>query len=130
MRLLPDTSIWIDFFSGETDAADELDRLIGEDEVFLCGPVLAELVAGTPPEQRSAVSSALGSLPFLDLEKAEWRTAGEVSFDLDRRGQSVPLIDVVIAIACVRARARLWTRDRDFERIREVLPQLELYAPR
>ena len=27
---------------------------------------------------------------------------------------------------CVRSEATLWTRDRDFERIREVLPGLEL----
>jgi predicted nucleic acid-binding protein len=32
----------------------------------------------------------------------------------------------VIAVACVRAEAALWTSDRDFERIRGVLPELDV----
>ena len=130
MRLLPDTSIWVEFFRGGTDATEELDVLIERETVVLCGPVLAELLAAIPPELRAAVSLALGSLRFVDLEKADWRLAGEVAYELDRDGRSVPLMDVVIAIACRRAEARLWTRDRDFERVREVLPELDFYTAR
>jgi predicted nucleic acid-binding protein len=130
LRLLPDTSIWIEFFRGGTDATEELDELIERETVFLCGPILAELLAGIPPERRAAVSLALGSLRFVDLEKADWRLAGEVAYELDRRGRSVPLMDVVIAIACRRAEARLWTRDRDFDRVREAVPELDFYTGR
>ena len=39
----------------------------------------------------------------------------------------MPLIDLLIAVAAVRADASLWTRDTDFERVAGVLPDLKLY---
>jgi predicted nucleic acid-binding protein len=90
------------------------------------GPELAELLAGAPPDRRQDLFLALGSLPWAELDHAAWRQVGEVANDLRRSGASVPLTDVVIAVASTRARARLWTRDRDFERIRRALPTLEL----
>jgi predicted nucleic acid-binding protein len=35
---------------------------------------------------------------------------------------------VAIAVAAAGAEAELWTRDQDFERIRTVLPHLELHG--
>ena len=129
MRVVPDTSIWIEFFRrGSDQSADELDRLLREDSVLLCGPILAELLAGAPDEHRTELWLALGSLPWIDLDHAGWREAGELAHALRRRGHSVPLLDLIIAVACARAEAVLWTRDRDFERVTEVLPGLELYS--
>ena len=128
MKVLPDTSIWVEFFRGENPFADELERLLTEETVLLCGPIVAELVAGAPPERRPDLSLALGSLPLVALDYAAWRKAGEAAHDLDRLGRAVPLIDLIIGVASVTAEATLWTRDRDFERVRDVLPALELYS--
>lgn len=92
-----------------------------------CGPVLAEILAGTPSEQRNDVWSAYDRLPWAEMDRLSWRLAGEAAFGLARGGVPLPLADVAIAAAAVREGAQLWTLDRDFQRIREVLPDLALY---
>ncbi len=130
MKLLPDTSVWIDYLrEGAAGSAAALDAHLEEESVLVCGPVLAELLAGTPPDRRDDLWLALGHLPWAELDHAGWRRASEVANDLRRSGRSVPLTNVVIAVACVRAGASLWTRDRDFDAIREVLPELDQHAP-
>jgi len=130
VKLLPDTSVWVDYLrEGASGAAAALDRYLEEESVLVCGPVLAELLAGTASDRRDDLWLALGNLPWAELDHAGWRRAGEIGHDLRRSGRSVPLTDVVIAVACVRAGASLWTWDRDFDAIRDVLPELELYAP-
>ncbi len=72
---------------------------------------------------------SVGTLPWAELGRAAWRMVGEVAADLRTAGISLPLTDVEISVAAVRADAALWTRDLDFERIRSALPALELYRP-
>ena len=129
MTVLVDTSIWVDYLRGRHEAKP-LDPLLDRGEVALCGPVIAELLAGTAAGQAEVLWLALGSLPSAPLDDAAWRDAGETAGVLRRRGESVPLLDVVIAIAAVRFGAELWSRDRDFERVGEVVTGLHLYEPR
>ncbi len=129
MIVLADSSIWIDYLRGRDPIASQLATLLDEGSVVLCGPVLAELLAGTPADMRSELRLALGALPALEIDGPMWHEAGERAFDLRRRGGTVPLLDIVIALAAVRAEADLWTRDRDFERVREVLGTLRLHTP-
>jgi predicted nucleic acid-binding protein len=126
VSVLPDTSVWIDYFRGTEPTATQLGRLLTDEPPSICGPILAELVAGTPATQREDVWMALASLPFVELGRDAWTLAGELAHELRRRGTSVPLLDVLIAVAAVRAKTSLWTSDHDFERIAEVMPELEL----
>lgn len=128
MRILPDTSVWVDYLQGgKRRSVSSLDGFLEQESVLVCGPVIAELLAGTPPDRREELWLALGSLPWAELDHAAWRQVGELANALRRVGRSVPLTDVIIAIVCVRAEATLWTEDRDFERIRQELPALELF---
>jgi predicted nucleic acid-binding protein len=128
VKLLPDTSLWVDYLRGR-DAATvaELERHLEGESVLICGPVIAELLAGTAPQQRDELWLAIGSLPWAAIDQPAWRSIGEVANELRRAGISVPLTDVAIAVAAAGAEAELWTRDGDFERIQEVLPELELH---
>jgi len=129
MKLLVDTSVWVDYLRGrEPVLVDRLDGYLDHESVLMCGPVIAELLAGTDPDDREELWLALGSLPWVDLDRAAWRRVGDTAGELRRRGTAVPLTDVAIAVAAEVAEAELWTRDGDFERIREVLPKLELHA--
>jgi predicted nucleic acid-binding protein len=130
VNLLPDTSIWIDYLRGRDESTVvELDRHLERESVFTCGPVIAELLAGTEPDRRDDLWLAIGSLPWADIDQPAWRSIGHVANELRRIGVSVPLTDVEIAVAAAHADARLWTNDRDFDRIQEVLPALELHRP-
>lgn len=127
MSVLVDTSCWIDYFRGRSPIAEELADLLAEHAVVLCGPVLAELLAGAPEQQREALRDALAGLPFVDIAYGTWREAGELAQSLRRGGAAVPLLDVLIALAAIRAKVSLWTHDRDFERLAKVVPGLRLH---
>lgn len=125
MTVLADTSIWVEYLRGDRA---ELDALLDDGSVVVCGPVLAELLKGTEPTERSELWGSIGTLPWADLDRLGWRIVGEAAGDLRRLGVSVPLTDVAIAAAAIRADAALWTRDLDFDRVRMVLPGLQLYG--
>lgn len=127
MSVLPDTSIWIDYFRGTEPVAHDLGRLLAGEQPWICGPILAELVAGTPVERREDIWLALAGLPYVDLDRMAWTRAGELAHALRARGESVPLLDLLIAVAAVFGDAALWTRDRDFLRVQRVLPELRLH---
>ena len=104
-----------------------LDQLLANEAVVVCGPVLAELLAGTDPGDRDEVWHSLASLPWAELDREAWRQVGEIAFELRTAGTSLPLTDIEIAVACLNTGASLWTRDGDFARLRAIRPALDLY---
>lgn len=128
--VLPDTSVWIPYFRSRSGAdGDRLELLIKEDEVAICGPVLAELLGGAGDTQRTAIVDTVGDLPWAELDHASWQDVGTVARHLRQRGQALPLTDLAIAVAAARAGYALWSLDSDFDRISPVLDELELYRP-
>lgn len=125
MTVLADTSIWVDYLRrGTGGPAAELDELLASGEVVLCGPVVAELLAGVAEARRSELWQLLAGLPWADLGRPEWRRVGDVAAAVRRSGTSVALTDIEIAVAAVAVDAHLWSRDSDFDRIAAVLPDL------
>jgi predicted nucleic acid-binding protein len=130
VTVLADTSVWVQYLRrGRSGKAARLDDLLAQGEVVVCGPVVAELVAGTPPAHRAELIALLNALPWADLGHAEWARIGEVAARLREQGITMALTDIEIAVAAVRVRAELWTRDADFTRIATVLDSLSLFAP-
>jgi predicted nucleic acid-binding protein len=130
MRVLPDSSIWIGYFGRGEDAASwSLVGLIGQRSAMACVPMVAEVLAGTRPERREEAWAAFSALDWAELDRPAWAEAGETGHELRRRGGTVTLVDVAIAVAALRAGTSVWTHDRDFETIRDVLPELDLYRP-
>lgn len=128
MTVLPDTSVWVDYLRTGTDGpAAELDRLLAEEAVVVCGPVLAELAAGTAAEDQDELWHALGALPWAELDRDAWRQVGVLAHALERAGLSLPLTNLEIAVASAAAGAALWTREDDFRRLHSHLPALQLY---
>lgn len=78
------------------------------------------------PGDRPAVLSSLAGLPWADLDRRGWQSVGLVAAELRDRGERLPLTDIEIAVAASLASAAVWTTDRDFERIADVLEGLQL----
>jgi predicted nucleic acid-binding protein len=129
VSVLADTSIWVDYLRGQEPVAAQLERLVREGEAMLCGPVLAELLAGARNDSDADRLLALTSLRFIEVTRQTWRHAGEAARALRGVGTTVPLLDVVIGVACAQAHVPLWTRDQHFGTLGEALPELQLYAP-
>jgi len=129
VKLLIDTSVWVEYLRGsDTAVVTELDGYLDRESVLVCGPVIAELLAGTAPEDRERLWMALGNLPWADLDRPAWQRAGELANQLRRQGLIVSLTDVTIAVAAMTADADLWSRDQDFIRIGEHVPELSLHG--
>ena len=125
--MLADTSVWVAFLrDGTRGSAAELDRLLEQREVLICGPVAAELVAGAG-DDGGRLWSLLAGLAWAELQREAWRQVGETAAALRRRGATVALTDVEIAVAAMRAGAAVWSQDSDFERIGTVLPELRRF---
>ncbi len=124
--ILVDSSLWIDYLRGRPSAAvDALDERLAARDVLMCGPVAAELLAGEQPGERMRLWELFSAMPWADLDRADYFAAGDAAALLRDQGRTVALYDVLIA-AAASGRAALWTRDRDFERIAEVLEPLDL----
>jgi predicted nucleic acid-binding protein len=127
--VLPDTSVWVDFARrGEHGQAAEMRDLLDGGEVATCGPVAAELLAGAEGEVAERMWETLSSLPWAELSARGWREVGVVAARLRRRGETLPLTDLAIAVAGSCAGHAVLSFDADFERIRPALEGLELYG--
>ena len=130
MTVLADTSVWVQYLRhGRAGEAARLDDLLVQGEVVVCGPVVAELLAGTPAAAQAELVSLLMALPWAGLGRAQWARVGQVAARLRDQGITTALTDVEIAVAAVHAHAELWTRDSDFARIAKVLDSLSLFEP-
>jgi predicted nucleic acid-binding protein len=130
VTVLTDTSVWVQYLRrGRAGKAARLDDLLAQGEVVVCGPVVAELVAGTPSARRAELTALLQALPWADLGHADWTRVGEVAARLREQGITTALTDVEIAVAAVRVHAEVWTYDSDFTRITKVLDSLSLFTP-
>lgn len=130
MKVLADTSIWVDYLRrGRQGKSALLDDLLANSEVLLCGPVVAELLVGAKVPDRSQLWHLFAGLPWAELGRNQWRRVGEIAAGLRERGEVVALTDVEIAVAAADADAELWTRDQDFLRVSGVLHELHLFEP-
>jgi len=121
--VLVDTSAWVAFLRGEKNAVARLDPLISEDRVSIAGPVYAEVLSGAPTlaaYQRLRVT--LDALEWLAGPADLWERVAHARFTLARQGIQATLADLLIAVTASHAGHSLLTRDRDFLRIRQVVP--------
>lgn len=129
MKVLADTSVWVDYLRhGAQARASALDGLLAQGDVVLCGPVAAELVAGTRPGQREELWGLLSTLDWAPLERAQWRQVGELASVLRSQGSTTALTDLEIAVSATAADADLWSYDTDFARVGEALPELRRFT--
>lgn len=130
MTVLADTSVWVEYLRrGKGSKSARLDDLLVAGEVLVCGPVVAELLAGAKSADRGRLWLLLTGLPLADPGPTQWQSVGETAARLRGRGETVALTDVEVAIATIDSSARLWTCDSDFERVRGVLPALQFFDP-
>ena len=77
MTVLADTSIWVDFLRhGRRGRAVAMDELLARHELALCGPVLAELLAGASGAQAKQLAQLWRLLPWTETGRRDWEVVG------------------------------------------------------
>ncbi len=106
MRILVDTSIWIDHLHR---ADPELQRLLHNDSVCVAGPILGELFAGNLPQRKRTVAD-LRLLPRLtvppDEEVFEWIDSAKLA------GKGLSWVDCQLLATARNHQTPIWTRDK------------------
>ena len=86
-------------------------------------PVFSEYYYGYLEKGRKNVQIALERLEVFEILHSTKKSAmlfSEVKYNLEKSGQIIPDIDILIAAICIDNNATLVTSDKQFERIKEL----------
>lgn len=122
MKVLVDTSAWVDFLNGypspERDALADL--VVGEHEICTCGVIVAEVFQGLRRDKgRAELRRLFQKLVFLEPAGIDlYLRAAEIYRLLRQKGVTVrSTIDCLIAVLAEENRCYVLARDRDLEEI-------------
>ena len=108
-KIIIDTSAWIDSFRprGKKGLSLLVKDLILQDRVLMPGIIKAELLRGTRTKSEfNRLSELLKGITYLPVPDEFWERLSEFSFQLFRKGISVPLTDTYIALLCLEEAAK------------------------
>ncbi|MBI1919473.1 MAG: PIN domain-containing protein [Geobacter sp.] len=128
VKVLVDTSVWIEFFRKRDPVHSSLLELLDADRVCCTGLILGELIQGAKSERELAVIKDFTHVfQFLPETPLLWEKAGRLSYTLRRKGITVGLADCFIAVSAIESGTQLLTLDSHFEAIRST-SKLFLYT--
>ncbi len=118
MKVLIDTSVWIDFFNGyPSKEAEMLERLIKEEaELLTCGVIVAEFMQGIRDRKSlSTLERHFRDMDWLTPREPEtYLEAAKLFRELRSRGATVrSTIDCLIAQVAAESDALILAKDRD-----------------
>ena len=117
--ILVDSSVWIDYFNGNTTwAVERLDQLLGSEQLAIGDLILTEVLQGFASERNfRAAEQMLTSLQIVELGGREIAIQAAKNFRVLRKaGVTVrKTIDTVIATRCIESGYELLHDERDFE---------------
>ncbi len=120
MSVLVDSSVWIACFRGD-DRASEVDRLIEENLLVTNNLVLAELIPALEVRGESHLIDLFKNIETVPLE-IDWNHVIELQVKCLRSGiNRVGISDLIIAQQTMREDLELYTLDKHFHRLREIL---------
>lgn len=125
--ILVDTSIIVEYW--KNPKREYTDVFITQD-IAICGIVQAELIYGARSNKEvEKIISALECFNFIDIDKEDQNGIGKFLHKLRIKGVKIPFQDAIIAYLAVKNNIPLWTRDKHFELIRDVIKELKIYKP-
>lgn len=127
--IVVDTSVWVEALrSAASPEAAALRRLLEEDRVALVAPIRLELLLGASSQEVARLRKLFSALPCWYPGRQDWGLVEGWVEPALRAGQRFGFADLLIAAITQVRGARLWSLDRDFQRMAD-LSLIELYHP-
>jgi predicted nucleic acid-binding protein len=127
--ILVDTSVWIDFFRGkDCPSTATLHRLLQDDDVCICGPILMELLQGIQNSREyQEIQDFANSLIYFPFSEQYFWDAAHLYRTCRRKGVTIrKTIDCLIAACAIEHKVRLLHDDSDFALLSQFTP-LSIY---
>jgi len=116
--VLVDTTVWIDFFRGNSAShVNALEKLISDDEdICICGVILTEVLQGIKFDRDFfRTKNFFEALIYLPMSKDTFLQSSELYRALRKRGATIRKpIDCMIASVAIEHDLPLLHNDRDF----------------
>ena len=115
---LVDTSAWLfalrkDFIP---EVKDRIDYLLKENAIITTGIIKLELLGGTKTQNEfQRLKTRLDSLDMVETDTALWEEAYQISFELRRKGITVPYTDILIAACALISESTVVHADAHFD---------------
>ncbi len=130
--ILVDSSVWIDFFNGySSPQAVKLRGLIASGkEIAVTGIIAAEVLSGFKDEKTfEEVKDTFLKIPQIPHGFESHIEAAKLYRELRSKGITIrSIIDCLIAAVAIANNLELLCKDRDFVKIKEHYPELELVS--
>lgn len=116
---LVDTSVWIEYFNKpDSKTGNILEKMLIEGNVCGAGIILTELLQGAKIEKEfNAILNNYTALPLIKEDINTWIRAGKISFDLRRKGITIPTTDLLIAALALESNCKIFSLDLHFTKI-------------
>jgi len=127
MRVLIDTSVWIDYFKSGANS-NRLDDLLDDNLVVINNVILAELVPFLAIKKQFKVIALLNNITLLSL-KADWAEIirwQTLSLSNGHNGVGIP--DLLIAQNSKQQNCKIYSLDKHFHLLNKVIEDIQLFT--
>ncbi len=116
--VLVDSSYFITHQRNGIDPFEQLKDFELEYEFAINGVIWAEVLRGrSDPRLRDHYADAFSLTRLLHLTSAGWQRVANLAWELDRRGEVIPLPDIIIGVTALEHGATVLTFDRHYQKI-------------
>jgi len=126
VKVLVDSSVWIDFLKNHSTPKTQLleKLIIDREDLCICGFVFTEVLQGIKDEkQYIATKQQLSNLIHLEDDVSTFELGAAIYRELRKQGLTIRnLIDCLIAATVIQHGAHLLDADRDYEFIDQHYP--------
>lgn len=113
MKVLVDSSVWIDFLRSPEGVTPELGAALRQGKAVICPIVWVEISSGIRGKREESVFQKIQDVcPSLEIDEAVWRAAAALARESKKAGLNCPLADVLIVACAKRHGADVMHRDK------------------
>ncbi|WP_432742530.1 PIN domain-containing protein [Methylobacter sp. G7] len=127
MRVLIDTSVWIDYFKSGANSSG-LDGLLDDNLVVINNIILAELVPFLALKKQYKVIELLNNITLLPLQIDWAEIIGWQTMCLSNGHNGVGIPDLLIAQNSKQQNCKIYSLDKHFHLLNKVIEDIQLFA--
>lgn len=125
MKIVVDTSVYIDWMRNRINPAKQLSPFFQKQQIYHYGLISAEVLRGmTIQRHKTEMETMFRFAQDIPTTSNFWNEVANLAWDLDRTGNIIPITDIAIAHACISANCTLITLDKHFQKI----PKLKILS--